>query len=109
MTAKLTNQDYVNRARKVHGDTYCYGHVNYRGYFEQIEIVCYDHGAFWQGAHTHLAGSGCKECGKEARVFNRWLTELIELQDHCGYCRSILRMEYGKHGKVNAKCCPVLC
>lgn len=63
----LTTDEWVKRAKSQHGDRYDYSKVVYRGYSAEIEIVCRDHGAFWQRENNHRNGAGCPKCGLENR------------------------------------------
>lgn len=66
MPKRKTTEEFIADARKVHGDKYDYSHVVYIDARTPVEIVCNKHGAFMQTPHTHLKGSGCALCGKEA-------------------------------------------
>ena len=61
---KLTTDDFIERARKVHGDKYIYDEVdmNNRDEKGRIPIICPIHGKFWQAPNDHLKGKGCKKC-----------------------------------------------
>ncbi|MBR6516674.1 MAG: hypothetical protein IKT40_07425 [Bacilli bacterium] len=63
---KLTNDEFINRSIKIHGDKYDYSKVNYISAHEKVCIICPIHGEFWQKASDHLKGHGCKLCGFEA-------------------------------------------
>lgn len=60
-----TTEDFIKKARKVHGDRYDYSRTQYRGTKAGVELGCSDHGWFKQVAGTHLQGSGCPLCGRE--------------------------------------------
>ena len=66
MSKRKTTEEFIADARKVHGDKYDYSHVAYIDARTPVEIVCNKHGAFMQTPHTHLKGSGCALCWKEA-------------------------------------------
>lgn len=61
-----TNESFVLAARRVHGDRYDYGEVEY-GVSNKVnvKIRCKVHGVFEQRPHNHLCGSGCPVCGVE--------------------------------------------
>jgi hypothetical protein len=59
---KLTTQDFIERARKIHGDKYDYSKVDYINAQTKVCIICPQHGEFWQTPNDHLNGHGCKEC-----------------------------------------------
>ena len=48
--------------KKVHGDTYDYSKVEYNTAKEKVEIVCKEHGSFFQRPNDHLNGKGCPQC-----------------------------------------------
>lgn len=55
---------YIHQAREKHGDTYDYSKLVYLGAREKVEIICKEHGSFWQMADNHIsAGYGCQKCG----------------------------------------------
>lgn len=59
-------KDFVERARKVHGDKYDYSKVQYVTSSDSIDIICPKHGEFKQLPYVHLNGAGCPIC-KESR------------------------------------------
>ena len=62
MSKKLTREEFIERARKVHGDKYDYSKVEYKSMNDKVEIICPAHGSFWQLASNHLGGHGCPNC-----------------------------------------------
>ena len=62
---RLTKEEFIEKARKVHGDKYDYSKVEYKGNKVKVCIICPEHGKFWQIPNTHLLGGGCKECAKD--------------------------------------------
>lgn len=63
---KLTTQEFIDRARKVHGDRYDYSKTKYISWNTPVCIICSKHGEFWQKAGKHLSGHRCQKC-KESR------------------------------------------
>lgn len=59
---KITTEQFIIRAREVHGARYSYSNVNYNGSFEKVIITCDTHGEFLQSPAVHLNGSGCRAC-----------------------------------------------
>lgn len=47
---------------KIHGNKYDYSKVEYNGAKNKIEILCKDHGSFFQTPNDHLSGYGCPNC-----------------------------------------------
>ena len=69
-TPKYTTNEFVEKARKVHGHKYDYSQVDYKGNKYKVKIICPIHGEFLQNAGSHLRGSGCFICNAGYRVFN---------------------------------------
>lgn len=62
MSKKLSTAEWIARAREKHGDRYDYSRVQYTEGKYKVEIVCKEHGSFWQAARDHSAGKGCRKC-----------------------------------------------
>ena len=64
MPKKLTRDEFISRARAVHGDKYDYSQVEYTTIFSDVKIICPVHGLFLQTPQKHMKGQGCpdKEC-----------------------------------------------
>ena len=67
--AKLTQEEFIAKAKAVHGDMYDYSLVDYKGNKTKIKIICPIHGVFEQTPNSHLMGRGCPHCfGKHKRT-----------------------------------------
>lgn len=62
----LTTDDYIAKAKDVHGDKYDYHTTIYRRIKDKIYITCKKHGPFYQTAESHLIGRGCTQCWHES-------------------------------------------
>lgn len=60
---KLTLEEFIAKAKAVHGDKYGYSKVKYVNSRTKVCIVCPIHGEFLQNANRHLQGGGCPKCG----------------------------------------------
>jgi hypothetical protein len=62
----LTTQEFIDKAKKVHGDRYDYSKVEYRSSHEKVEIVCSQHGSYWQSPANHARENkaGCPGCAE---------------------------------------------
>lgn len=58
----LTNEEFIKRARKIHGNKYDYSQINYINRNIPIKIICKKHGEFWQSPSSHLRHKGCSKC-----------------------------------------------
>ena len=66
-------KEFVEKAKKVHGDKYDYSKVEYIRSDQDVCIICPEHGEFLQTPNKHLGGEGCKECGKITAANKRCL------------------------------------
>jgi very-short-patch-repair endonuclease len=60
---KLTRTKVIDNFQAVHGDKYDYSKVVYDNPDVPVEIICRNHGSYWQKYGTHKAGRGCRTCG----------------------------------------------
>ena len=58
----MTTEEFIHRAKQVHGDKYDYSQVHYVDYRTRVLIICPKHGEFWQVPSSHLRGHGCIMC-----------------------------------------------
>lgn len=63
--AKLTQEEFLFRAKSIHGNFYDYSKTVYVNAKTKICIICPIHGEFWQSSNHHLEGQGCKKCAIE--------------------------------------------
>ena len=72
---KYTTEEFIEKARKVHGDKYDYSKVKYIDGRTKVCIICPIHGEFWQTPDSHInLNQGCPICReskleKEIRLF----------------------------------------
>lgn len=62
-TKTLSTNDFIEKARKIHGGKYDYSKTIYNGTYNELTITCPIHGDFLQRANDHLNGHGCSHCG----------------------------------------------
>ena len=62
MGKKMTTEEFIRRAKEVHGDKYDYSKAEYVNNSTKICIICPEHGEFWQTPANHLQGKGCEKC-----------------------------------------------
>lgn len=63
MPKRLTTNDWICKATKVHGNVYDYEQVDYINAHTPVMIRCLQHGHFAMRPNDHLNGQGCRECG----------------------------------------------
>ena len=72
----MKKEDFIQKAKVVHGDKYDYSKVIYANNKTKVCIICPDHGEFWQTPDKHVnSKQGCPKC----RGFYRTTDEFIEL------------------------------
>lgn len=71
MGRKLTQDEYIYRAKEVHGDTYIYEKTMYVRSNVRVSITCRIHGDFEQFPMHHLKGHGCFLCGMKTTSTKR--------------------------------------
>lgn len=59
---RITTEEFIRRAKEIHGDRYDYSKVVYTNAITKVCIICPIHGEFWQTPNSHLSGKGCKKC-----------------------------------------------
>lgn len=57
-----SKNEFLLKAKEIHGNRYDYSKVNYTGAKNKITIVCTKHGEFKQAAGSHSQGQGCPKC-----------------------------------------------
>ena len=60
----IPQDEFINKAKKVHNNKYDYSLVNYQGVHTKIKIICKKHGVFEQTPSNHLRYQGCPTCKK---------------------------------------------
>jgi hypothetical protein len=63
---RFTTEEFIAKAKLVHGDKYDYSKVNYIDSNSKVILICPIHGEFRQSANDHLRGRGCCSCGIES-------------------------------------------
>lgn len=57
----MGTEEFIRRAREVHGDRYDYSKTEYVNNATKVKIICPVHGVFEQLPSKHLAGQGCPD------------------------------------------------
>src|SRR5690606_21057563 len=96
---KLTQEEFINIAKQIHGDEYDYTETKYSSFKNKIKILCRKHGEFIQLAGNHIhRKSKCPKCAlkkrgalKTKRVVTKKLNGLIQPE-----CYKIIPLSFGK-------------
>lgn len=82
-TFKKTTEEFIEKARMVHGDKYNYSKVKYENSKERVCIICPEHGEFWQTAGEHLNGHGCPKCaGRFIYTTEDFINKALKIHDN---------------------------
>jgi|ERR1035437_9819668 hypothetical protein len=68
MSKKLTTEEFIKKARLVHGDRYDYDNFVYVNNSTKSNITCKKHVDFEQQPQSHLQGYGCFKCSIDERA-----------------------------------------
>ena len=63
----MTTEEFITKARAIHGAKYDYSKVEYVGHDKKVCIICPKHGEFYKTFHNHLRGQGCPICKREEK------------------------------------------
>lgn len=72
---KLTREEFIERASKIHNNKYDYSKCIFIGMKNKVEIICQIHESFWQHAGAHIRQKqGCPICAKIQRPISNTKT-----------------------------------
>lgn len=74
----LTTDEFIKKAKELHGDKYDYSDTEYKGYEIPVKIICPKHGEFLQTPDCHLHSGGCPICGSVSSKGENEILELIK-------------------------------
>lgn len=63
MSRKLTTEEFIKKAKIIHGDKYDYTLTRFINSNIKVKIICPIHGEFEQYHDKHLSRKGCAKCG----------------------------------------------
>jgi len=72
---RLTNTNFIKKAKKVHGNKYDYSLTEHVRLGDKVTIICPIHGEFEQTSGNHLSGKGCKYCGGTSKMDTKLFIE----------------------------------
>lgn len=74
VSQRLTNGEFIKKAKSVHGDNYDYSKCDYLNMRTKIIIICHTHGEFLTRPDMHTdkrGGRGCPKCGIQKRIYKK--------------------------------------
>ena len=97
MPAKLTQEQFIEKAITKHNGLYDYSLVKYINATTKVQIICSIHGEFEQQPNDHLFGHGCKKCGiedsknKQRKTNNNFIEDANKIHNNkFFYCNSTI-------------------
>ena len=77
-TKRDSSEQFIVKARSIHGTKYDYSEALFRNYHQKVRISCPKHGTFLQTPNNHIFGpNGCPACGHNiSRTGAAWLTSV---------------------------------
>ena len=68
---RYSQEEFIAKAKKIHGNKYDYSKVKYTNSQTKIKIICSIHGEFEMKANNHtVQNQGCPDCGREKANIN---------------------------------------
>lgn len=94
---RMKQDDYINRAIEIHGNTYIYDKLEYIDSDTKVTIICKTHGDFIQSPGDHINGKhGCPHCsGNIKKTTEQFVNEATAVHGH--------RYTYHHTTYINAK------
>ena len=101
---KMTLEEFIERAIKVHGNKYDYSKVEYVNNRTKVCIICHEHGEFWQRPDDHIIKKhGCPKCsGNKKRTLESFINDANKKHNYFfNYNKSVYN---GIHNKLIITC-----
>ena len=77
---RYTTEEFINKAKEIHGDKYDYSLVEYIKTKVKVKIICSEHGIFEQTPHDHINNSGCSKCsGRHRYTTEEFINKVKEI------------------------------
>jgi len=88
---KYSLEEWLSKARSIHGDKYDYSKVSYLDMNSTINIICPEHGEIKQTPKQHIITSGCGYCGGTKKHTKEiWVKKAIKIHgDKYDYTKSV--------------------
>jgi len=100
--SRLTFEEFVERARQIHGDKYTYSKDSYTNATTNTDIICKEHGVFQMLPSRHLSGQGCPKCAGRGLSTDEILSMFRKVHgDKYDYSKVVY---HKMHEKVCIKC-----
>lgn len=79
---RVTTEEFIEKARKIHGERYDYSKTVYICSKGKVIIICKVHGEFLQTAGGHLQKNGCSSCSRnKKKTTEEFIKDAIKIHD----------------------------
>lgn len=79
-TTSNRKNEFIEKSKFIHDDKYDYSKVIFINAYEKVEIICPEHGSFWQAPYSHVNDHGCPKCfGTFKKSTEDFIKEAIEI------------------------------
>jgi len=102
-TKKLNTEEFIEKAKAIHGDKYDYSLVEYKNNSTKVKIICPEHGVFEQIPSSHLKGSGCSKCSGTKKLTTEQFIEKAKAIHSDKYDYSLVKYK-NNYTKVKIIC-----
>lgn len=65
---KKTTEQFIEEAKKIHGNKFNYSKSEYKNAHTKVCIICPEHGEFFQSPISHLRGDKCPSCSGNKKL-----------------------------------------
>ena len=106
---KMSVERFIEKAQKIHGNSYSYEEVSYINNRTPVNIMCPTHGIFRQTPEVHLSGHGCPECANIKRAEKNIMTTsefIAKAKNIHGDKYDYSKVEYVKYDTPVTIICP---
>jgi hypothetical protein len=87
---KVTNELFIEKAKKIHDDKYDYSQIEYINAQTNIRIICREHGEFIQMPLNHLKGNQCYRCSGIVKTTEDFINKAKKIHNNLyDYSKSI--------------------
>ena len=107
MSKKKTTEEFIKEAKEIHGDRYDYSNSVYVNAITPLEIICSEHGSFFQKPNKHVSSKqNCPNCcHNKQKTLNEFISEANSKHDSKYTYECII--EYKGIGHIGIITCPL--
>jgi len=81
-TSDKKTKQFISIATEIHNNKYDYTKVHYKNNRTKVEIICPDHGSFWQVPYSHQKGHGCPKCSLKPLGLDKFIEKANNIHNN---------------------------